>query len=121
MWLSSVPGRHMGSQHAVFPADRWPLSVPYGGQRAGSCLFSVFMSVIVDSEEEEGQLLAGVQHHLVQLTKVLLRSGHAAASEHQHGPYTHMSSSDFIPLRQHKEQSRDRDSFKSLQVFISTL
>jgi len=27
-----------------------------------SCLFSVFMSVIVDSEEEEGKPLAGVQH-----------------------------------------------------------
>lgn len=56
-----MPGRHMGSQHAVFPADRWSRSVPYRGQRARSCLFSVFTSVTVDSEEEEEQLLAAVQ------------------------------------------------------------
>lgn len=76
----------MGSQHAVFPADRWPLS---SGQRARSCLFSFFTSVIVDSEEEEGQLLAGAQHdgilhRLLQSTTALLRSGQAAALEHQH-------------------------------------
>lgn len=82
MCLCSMPGHHMGSQHAVFPADRWPLSALYRRQRAGSCLYYVFASVLVDTEEEEGQLLARVQHdgilhRLLYCATALLRSGHA--------------------------------------------
>lgn len=102
MCLCSMPGHHMGSQHAVFPADRWPHSALYRGQRARSCLFYVFASVLVDTEEEEGQLLASVQHdgilhRLLYCATALLRSRHAITSERQQSQHVvlhiHMSTS----------------------------
>lgn len=75
----------MGSQHAVFPADRWRSSVPL---RARSCLFSVCSSVIVDGEEEEGQPMARVQHDDIPLGSLLHQSiNESGVSSPLTGPY----------------------------------
>lgn len=100
VWLCSMPRHHMRSQHAVFPADRWLLSVPSRGQRARSCLFS---SYVCNCWQWRRELAAAGQSPTwcIICFSAQLRSGLAAASEHV--PHVHISYSVLlIPLRQHK-------------------